>query len=266
MIEEVEKPMRFSLLKVIICVIVALLAQAAYPAAKGKLITSVNNATLFQLLHVKQKAGQISVPADYVSYAVMTQGSGVVSDVTIGVYPTVAHAGHAFRNFVRGIRIRPARSITAHIAGDEMACWAAKSGNRGWPGRCLMRRANCVISFGYSGQLSDMIKLANKLDHALINSPRLAPMGSAVAIPEVTLSAPTTFRIGGNGAIKVHSKPGSPIRTCDGRTADLVENNEVRFFRTAADCRIGSHTVEIVMATPGNVIFSKNVTILVIAK
>lgn len=249
-------------LLIVITAMIILFCNTAFSTTGDTFISSVDANALFRLLNVKYDTTKVTVNADYVSYPVAKQESGVASSITIGVFPTITEAKDAYRQYITSIQL--GRSILRKqlLPGDEFTFWAGRTGKRGWPSRCLIRRYNSVLSFGYIGEFTDVVKFAQTLDHILMTADKVALKGATVHIPVVSISAPNSLPNGGIGSIHIQSTPGSLIRACNGRSG-LNESHDVIFSQTDTK---GPHTVQLTMATPGNVIFHENVTIRVVSK
>jgi len=230
------------------------LAQSA--PAETLLITAIDTPSLARAFGVDLNNATFEVNTDIV-ICHLDGNAGKIADFAVGVYSNIEQAQQAF---TRGMHQLPIAPFVPEkpLAGEQFVYWKSRLTNR-----VLLRRMNCIVSFRSTMEIPEMVALAQQIDGILLNSDELAPKGNAVFIPAVTIAAPATVPIGGMAEIRLQSTAGNPIRIMTSEKSALVEAGGVRFASTEAE---GTKTVVITMATAGNVIFTREVTIEVVSK
>lgn len=195
-----------------------------------------------------------------VRYQLSKSESGITSELVVGVSPTRDAAKQMFAEMSSMIPVmRTTQKGT--LPGDQFAFWTGTRGTDGWPHRCLLRRENVVLSFCYDGSAKNALDLARRLDELLVHSNEVAPKVDVVATPPLQLSAPRTIRQGSHARIVV-STSGEELFWLNTNEGALAKSGDFYYHDTG---RLGNHEISILMASEGNVVFTKTVSIEVLS-
>jgi len=245
------------------CGVLMVMPLLAQERAQETLITGIDAPALLRALGIEGGSAPVRL-GGLVDYPLSGKTTVPARSLAVGVFATADEAHWMFQQFQTRASIAP--NITSSTVGDEFAHWRRREGTPHWGGRCMLRRMNCIINFGYTGQPAAAEQLAQQIDGLLRTSATIAPKGMAIALPAVTLQAPRMLPCGGglgaSPAIHVHCA--TPIRIGGAATAGLVADGTVNILSPLD--KPGTFPLTITLATAENVIFTNTVSYRVVSK
>jgi hypothetical protein len=215
-----------------------------------------------------------------------------IQDIALAVYASTAQARAAFQLRSLMVPIGPS-SAPADVPGDDFAWWRSVTGKASF----VIRRANIVWFFSPERPADEGLALARQIDGLIRDDRKIAPRGTWIEVPEIVSPgapdsaakgarvslAPEFRQLGDRAALRIvvtrGTRYGSLTETrLDGKSLpqihirgpradslmdvvrDRTPDEDGRFILRIPN-EVGQLKLTMIVATPDNVIVTKDFTI-----